>query len=596
MADKKTPQVAESPIAEIFEGRNPSQSEKQWAERTLAPTLEKAPERSIGAPTGTNLDDAGNARFTTISGVPIRRLYTAADLPADWSYEENVGYPGQPPFTRGIHATGYRGRLFTMRQFSGFASPEETNKRYKYLLDHGGGGLSVAFDLPTLMGYDSDHPASEGEVGKCGVAIDSLEDMEILFSGIDLEKTTVSMTINSPASVIWAMYLVVAEKQGADWKKISGTIQNDILKEYIAQKEYIYPPAPSMRLVVDTFEFGSKLTPKFNTISVSGYHIREAGSTSLQELAFTLYDGVEYVEWARRRGLDVDEFGPRLSFFFNAHSDFFEEIAKYRAARKIWYKVMKDRFGAKNQRTWLLRFHTQTAGVSLPAQQPMNNIARVALQALSAVLGGTQSLHTDSYDEALALPTEEAARIALRTQQIIAYETGVTHTVDPLGGSYFVERFTCDMETGAFDYFEKLDALGGMVKAIEQGYPQKEIAESAYQYQRAVEAKEKIVVGVNDFTIEEEPPHILYIDESVARQQTAKLKDLRARRSNEEVKRRLDALKKAAAQEPKVGNGKVSDANTMPYIIDAVRAYATVGEISDALRDVYGTYTETSIT
>ena len=596
MADKKTPQVAESPIAEIFEGRNPSPSEKQWAEKTLAPTLEKAPERAIGAATGTNLDENGNARFTTISGVPIRRLYTAADYPADWNYEQYLGYPGQPPFTRGIHATGYRGRLFTMRQFSGFASPEETNKRYKYLLDHGGGGLSVAFDLPTLMGYDSDHPASEGEVGKCGVAIDSLEDMEILFSGIDLEKTTVSMTINSPASVIWAMYLVVAEKQGADWKKISGTIQNDILKEYIAQKEYIYPPAPSMRLVIDTFEFGSKLTPKFNTISVSGYHIREAGSTALQELAFTLYDGVEYVEWARRRGLDVDEFGPRLSFFFNAHSDFFEEIAKYRAARKIWYRVMKDRFGAKNQRTWLLRFHTQTAGVSLPAQQPMNNIARVALQALSAVLGGTQSLHTDSYDEALALPTEEAARIALRTQQIIAYETGVTQTVDPLGGSYFVERFTCDMESGAFDYFEKLDAFGGMVKAIEQGYPQKEIAESAYQYQRAVEAKEKVVVGVNDFTIEEEPPNILYIDESVARQQTAKLKDLRARRSNEEVKRRLDALKKAAAQEPQAGNGKVSDANTMPYIIDAVRAYATVGEISEALREVYGTYTETSIT
>ena len=596
MAEKKLPQVAESPIAEMFEGRNPSQSEKQWAEKTLAPTLDKAAERPIGVPTGTNLNEDGSARFTTISGVPIRRLYTAADYPADWNYEQYLGYPGQPPFTRGIHATGYRGRLFTMRQFSGFASPEETNKRYKYLLDHGGGGLSVAFDLPTLMGYDSDHPASEGEVGKCGVAIDSLEDMEILFSGIDLEKTTVSMTINSPASVIWAMYLVVAEKQGADWKKISGTIQNDILKEYIAQKEYIYPPAPSMRLVIDTFEFGSKLTPKFNSISVSGYHIREAGSTALQELAFTLYDGVEYVEWARRRGLDVDEFGPRLSFFFNAHSDFFEEIAKYRAARKIWYRVMKDRFGAKNQRTWLLRFHTQTAGVSLPAQQPMNNIARVALQALSAVLGGTQSLHTDSYDEALALPTEEAARIALRTQQIIAYETGVTHTVDPLGGSYFVERFTCDMENGAFDYFEKLDALGGMVKAIEQGYPQKEIAESAYQYQRAVEAKEKVVVGVNDFTIEEESPNILYIDESVAQQQTAKLKELRARRSNEEVKRRLDALKKAAAQEPKAGNGKVSDANTMPYIIDAVRAYATVGEISDALREVYGTYTETSIT
>jgi methylmalonyl-CoA mutase, N-terminal domain len=596
MADKKPPQVAESPIAEIFDGRHPSESEKQWAEKTLAPTLEKAHERPIGAPTGTNLDDNGNAQFTTISGVPIRRLYTAADYPADWNYDQYLGYPGQPPFTRGIHATGYRGRLFTMRQFSGFASPEETNQRYKYLLDHGGGGLSVAFDLPTLMGYDSDHPASEGEVGKCGVAIDSLEDMEILFSGIDLEKTTVSMTINSPASVIWAMYLVVAEKQGADWKKISGTIQNDILKEYIAQKEYIYPPAPSMRLVIDTFEFGSKFTPRYNTISVSGYHIREAGSTALQELAFTLYDGVEYVEWARRRGLDVDEFGPRLSFFFNAHSDFFEEIAKYRAARKIWYRVMKDRFGAKNQRTWLLRFHTQTAGVSLPAQQPMNNIARVAIQALSAVLGGTQSLHTDSYDEALALPTEEAARIALRTQQIIAYESGVTQTVDPLGGSYFLERLTCDMENGAFAYFEKLDALNGMVKAIEQGYPQKEIAESSYQYQRAFEAKEKIVVGVNEFSIEEESPSILYIDESVAQHQSAKLKTLRSRRSNDEVRKRLDALKQAAAQEPKTGNGRISEANTMPYIIDAVRAYATIGEISDALREVYGTYTEVSIT
>jgi methylmalonyl-CoA mutase, N-terminal domain len=591
------PQVADSPIADVFEKRHPSDSEKNWAENTLAPTLEKNPERPIGAPTGVNVDENGHARFTTISGLPIRRLYTPADLPEDWSEEKYLGYPGQPPYTRGIHATGYRGKLYTMRQFSGFASPEETNQRYKYLLEHGGGGLSVAFDLPTLMGYDSDHAASEGEVGKCGVAIDSLEDMEILFSGIDLEKTTVSMTINSPASVLWAMYLVVAEKQGADWKKISGTIQNDILKEYIAQKEYIYPPEPSMRLVIDTFEFGSIFTPRFNTISISGYHIREAGSTALQELAFTLYDGIEYVEWARRRGLDVDEFGSRLSFFFNAHNDFFEEIAKYRAARKIWGRVMRDRFGAKNQRTWLLRFHTQTAGVSLPAQQPMNNIARVALQALAAVLGGTQSLHCDSYDEALALPTEEAARIALRTQQIIAYESGVTQTIDPLGGSYFLENMTLQMETGAFDYFSKLDAMGGMVKAIERGYPQKEIAESSYQYQRAVEAKEKIIVGVNDFTIAEESPHILYIDETVARQQSAKLKTLRARRSNEEVRRTLDTLKKAAAQQPDAGaNGNISPANTMPYIVDAVRAYATIGEICEALRDVYGTYTETSIT
>jgi methylmalonyl-CoA mutase N-terminal domain/subunit len=597
MAENKGQIVADNLISDVLEARHPSDSEKQWAEKVLAPTLAKTPEKPIGAPTGVNRDARGHARYTTISGVPIRRLYTQADLPEAWDYEQDIGYPGQPPYTRGIHATGYRGKLFTMRQFSGFASPEETNQRYKYLLEHGGSGLSVAFDLPTLMGYDSDHPASEGEVGKCGVAIDSLEDMEILFHGIDLEKTTVSMTINSPASVLWAMYLVVAEKQGADWNKISGTIQNDILKEYIAQKEYIYPPAPSMRLVVDTFEFGSKFTPRFNTISISGYHIREAGSTALQELAFTLYDGVEYVEWASRRGLDVDQFGPRLSFFFNAHNDFFEEIAKYRAARKIWYRIMKDRFQAKNQRTWLMRFHTQTAGVSLPAQQPMNNIARVAIQALAAVLGGTQSLHTDAYDEALALPTEEAARIALRTQQIIAYESGVTGTADPLGGSYFLERLTLDMEDGAFEYFRKLDAMGGMVKAIERGYPQKEIAEAAYQYQRAVEAKEKIIVGVNEFQIEEQAPNILYIDDSVARQQSAKLKALRERRSADEVSRRLDRLKKAASQEAQAqSDGNLSTANTMPYIIDAVRAYATVGEISDALRQVYGTYTEASIT
>jgi len=588
--------VAESPIADLFEdGRHPSESEKQWAEKTLAPTLEKAPEKPIGAATGVNLDEDGHARYTTISGMPIRRLYTAADLPEDWSYDQYLNYPGQPPYTRGIHASGYRGKMWTMRQFSGFASPEETNERYKYLLAHGSQGLSVAFDLPTLMGYDSDHMMSEGEVGKCGVAIDSLEDMEILFDGIDLEKTTVSMTINSPASVLWAMYLAVAEKQGADWKKISGTIQNDILKEYIAQKEYIYPPAPSMRLVIDTFEFGSKFTPKFNTISISGYHIREAGSTALQELAFTVYDGVEYVEWALRRGLDIDEFGPRLSFFFNAHNDFFEEIGKYRAARKIWYRLMTERWGAKNQRTWLMRFHTQTAGVSLTAQQPMNNIARVAIQALAAVLGGTQSLHTDSYDEALALPTEEAVRIALRTQQIIAYESGVAQTVDPLGGSYFVERMTLDMEKGAFDYFEKLDAMGGMVKAIEKGYPQKEIAEASYQFQRATEAKEKITVGANEFVVEEEPPTILYIGEEVARHQTAKLNKLRARRSNEDVQRALDALKTAAAQEPKTGvNGQISPVNTMPFIIDAVKAYATVGEICDALREVYGTYEESA--
>jgi methylmalonyl-CoA mutase N-terminal domain/subunit len=594
---KSTPGIADSPIHDVFEGRHPSASEKQWAEKTLAPALEKNPERPIGAPTGINLDENGNARFTTISGAPIRRLYTQADLPEDWNYEQYLNYPGQPPYTRGIHSTGYRGKLWTMRQFSGFASPEETNQRYKYLLAHGGMGLSVAFDLPTLMGYDSDQAQSEGEVGKCGVAIDSLEDMEILFNGIDLEKTTVSMTINSPASVLWAMYLVVAEKQGADWKKVSGTIQNDILKEYIAQKEYIYPPAPSMRLVIDTFEFGTHFTPKFNTISISGYHIREAGSTALQELAFTIYDGVEYVEWALRRGLNIDEFGPRLSFFFNSHNDFFEEIAKFRASRKIWYRLTKERFGAQNPRTRLMRFHTQTAGVSLTAQQPMNNIARVAIQALAAVLGGTQSLHTDGFDEALALPTEDAARISLRTQQIIAYESGVAQTVDPLGGSYFLEKLTLDMEKGAFDYFDKLDSMGGMVKAIERGYPQKEIAEASYQYQRAVEAKEKLIVGANEFVIEEKLPEILYIDhQEVADHQSRKLKALRARRSNDKVQHRIDALKKAAAQEPVVQDGKMSSANTMPYVIDAVRAYATVGEICDALREVYGTYEEVSIT
>src|SRR3954466_16334431 len=598
MADNRKDQItAESPVQDVFENRHPTVLRKNGAGKPVAPALEKHPEKPIGAPTGVNLDQHGHARFSTISNYPIRRLYTQADLPQDWSYDQYLGYPGKAPYTRGIHASGYRGKLYTMRQFSGFSSPEETNQRYKYLLAHGGGGLSVAFDLPTLMGYDSDHMQSEGEVGKCGVAIDSLEDMEILFDGINLEKTTVSMTINSPASVLWAMYLVVAEKQGADWKKLGGTIQNDILKEYIAQKEYIYPPAPSMRLVIDTFEFGSKFTPKFNTVSISGYHIREAGSTALQELAFTVYDGVEYVEWAKRRGLDVDDFGPRLSFFFNAHNDFFEEIAKYRAARKIWYRLMKDRFGAKQARTWLMRFHTQTAGVSLTAQQPKNNIARVAIQAWASVLGGTQSLHTDSYDEALALPTAEAARIALRTQQVIAYESAVAQTVDPLGGSYFLEKLTLDMEKGAFDYFDKMDAMGGMVKAIERGYPQKEIAEASYQFQRAVEAKERVIVGANDFVVDEGSPNILYIGEEVREAQTQKLKALRAKRDNAQVQRKLDALKKAAAAEPVARkDGNISDANTMPFIVDCVRAYATVGEICDALRQVYGTYEEVSVT
>jgi methylmalonyl-CoA mutase N-terminal domain/subunit len=571
--------------------RHPSPEERRWESETLFPALEKSPEQPIGAATGINLDENGRARFTTISETEIRRLYTSADLPGN----SDLPLPGEPPYTRGIHASGYRGKLWTMRQFSGFASPEETNLRYKYLLANGGSGLSVAFDLPTLMGCDSDDAESEGEVGKCGVAIDSLEDMETLFAGIDLEQTSVSMTINSPASTLWAMYLAVAEKQGADWTRISGTLQNDILKEYIAQKEYIYPPAPSMRLVIDTLEFGARFTPRFNPISISGYHIREAGSTALQELAFTLYDGVEYVEWALRRGLKVDDFAPRLSFFFNSHNDFFEEIAKFRAARKIWYRLMTERFGAQNPRSHWMRFHTQTAGVSLTAQQPKNNIARVAIQALAAVLGGTQSLHTDGFDEALALPTEEAARIALRTQQILAHESGVAQVADPLGGSYFVERMTLDMESGAFEYFEKLDALGGMVKAIEQGFPQKEIAEASYAYQRAVEAKEKVIVGVNDYVVDEQPQKILYVDESVRDAQTKKLRRLRAERSNETVQRALSALCRAAEREPDAADDGISADNTMPYLLDCVRAYATVGEVTGALKKVFGVYREVSI-
>jgi methylmalonyl-CoA mutase N-terminal domain/subunit len=526
--------------------------------------------------------------FTTVSGYPIRRLYTPADL-ADWDPERSLGYPGEPPYTRGIHSTMYRGRLWTMRQFAGFGTAEDTNRRFRYLLAQGQTGLSVAFDLPTLMGYDSDHMLSQGEVGKCGVAISSLADMEVLFDQIPLADVTTSMTINSPAAAVWAMYLAVAEKQGVDWNCVGGTIQNDILKEYIAQKEYIYPPEPSMRLVIDTFEFGTKHTPKFNTISISGYHIREAGSTAIQELAFTLRDGVEYVDWGIRRGLDVDEFVPRLSFFFNAHNDFFEEIAKYRAARRIWYKVMRERFGAKNPRTWALRFHSQTAGCSLTAQQPYNNVIRTTIQALAAVLGGTQSLHTNSLDEAWALPTEFAVTLALRTQQIIACESGVTQTVDPLGGSYFVEALTNEVERGAWDYFDKIDALGGMVAAIERGFPMREIAEASYRYQMAVERKEKIIVGVNDYVTEEQPIETLKIDESVARYQGERLRKLRAERSNDEVQRRLAALRKAA--EPATGGE-----NLMPYIYEAVKAYATLGEICDGMRDVFGTYEEVAIT
>src|SRR5438876_7998737 len=469
--------------------------------------------------------------FTTISGRPIERLYTAEDV-ARLDYSRDIAQPGEFPYTRGIHPTGYRGKLWTMRQFAGFGTPEDTNERYKTLLRAGGTGLSVAFDLPTLMGRDPDHELSLGEVGKCGVNVTSLADMETLFGGIRLGDITTSMTINSPAAIILAMYLVVAEKQGADWKTLSGTIQNDILKEFIAQKEYIFPPRPSMRIITDIFAFCSGQVPRWNTISVSGYHIREAGATALQELAFTLRDGIEYVQWGIDAGLDVDDFVPRMSFFFNAHSDFFDEIAKYRAARKIWAEVLRDRFGAKNERSWKLRFHSQTAGVSLTAQQPYNNVVRTALQALSAVLGGTNSLHTNSLDEALALPTAEAATLALRTQQIIAHESGVTNAVDPLGGSYFVEKLTKDMEDAALRYFDQIDKMGGMVEAIERGFPQREVAESSYRFQQAFERKEKIMVGVNELAAADESPiAILYIDDSAGERQLAKLDALQQTRA-----------------------------------------------------------------
>src|SRR6202162_2338815 len=518
-----------------------------------------------------------NKTYRTLSGLPLEPVYSQALDP---------GRPGEFPYTRGIHETMYRKKLWTMRQFAGFATAEDTNARYHYLLAQGQAGLSVAFDLPTLMGFDSDHATSLGEVGKCGVAISSLADMETLFRGIPLGDVTVSMTINSPAAVIWAMYLAVAEQQGVDWSRLSGTLQNDILKEYIAQKEYIFPPRPSMRLVTDNIAFGARHPPRFNPISISGYHIREAGSTAVQELAFTLRDGMEYVEYGMRRGLDVDQFVPQLSFFFNAHNDFFEEIAKYRAARRIWHKAMVERYKSKNPRTWALRFHTQTAGCSLTAQQPYNNVVRTAIQALAAVLGGTQSLHTNSLDEAWALPTEFAATIALRTQQIIAHETGVTNTVDPLGGSYFLETLTNEVERAAWDYIEKIDALGGMVAAIERGYPQRGISESSYRYQVAVDKKEKIIVGVNDFVTQEKPLDTLQIDESVAHRQAERLRKLRAERSSDEGARRLSALRKAAQ----------GTDNLMPYIFDAVKSYATLGEICDAMREVFGTYEEIAIT
>jgi methylmalonyl-CoA mutase, N-terminal domain len=524
--------------------------------------------------------------FQTVSLEEINPLYDPADV-AEVDFDRDISVPGHFPYTRGIHATGYRGKLWTMRQFAGFSTPEETNARFKYLLKEGQTGLSVAYDLPALMGYDADSPLSEGEVGKCGVAVSSLADMEALFDGIPLESVTVSQTINAPASVFLAMYLAVAEKQGADWHKISGTLQNDILKEYIAQKEWIYPIRSAMKLVIDTFEFCTTHVPRYNPISVSGYHIREAGATALQELAFTLRDGIEYVDWGVRAGLDLERFVPRISFFFNAHNDFFEEIAKYRAARRIWARVMRERFGAVNERTMQMRFHTQTAGVSLTVQQPLNNIVRVAIQALAGVLGGTQSLHTDAYDEALALPTDRAALIALRTQQVIAEETGVANTVDPLGGSYFLEALTNKMEKGALDYFERIDGMGGMVEAVEKGFPQREIQESAYQYQKALERGEQTIVGVNKYAMEDEPQEvpILVIDESVRNHQVERLERTRSQRDNGAVSGTLDALRRAAQ----------SGDNTMPATIDAVREYATLGEICSALRDVYGIYEEPAI-
>jgi methylmalonyl-CoA mutase N-terminal domain/subunit len=559
-------------MQEIKEASSDHSAKERWEEETLKPALKRQGERKPG--------------FQTVSLETVERLYTPADI-ADIDFDRDLSFPGEFPYTRGIHATGHRGKLWTMRQFAGFSTPEETNARFKYLLKEGQTGLSVAYDLPALMGYDADSPLSEGEVGKCGVAVSSLADMEALFEGIPLEGVTVSQTINAPASVFLAMYLVVAEKQGADWKKVSGTLQNDILKEYIAQKEWIYPIRSAMKLVIDTFEFCTNHVPRYNPISVSGYHIREAGATALQELAFTLRDGIEYVEWGVRAGLDIEQFVPRISFFFNAHNDFFEEIAKYRAARRIWARTMRDRFGAQHERTMQMRFHTQTAGVSLTVQQPLNNIVRVAIQALAGVLGGTQSLHTDAYDEALALPTDRAALIALRTQQIIAEETGVANTVDPLGGSYFLEALTNKMEEGALDYFDRIDRMGGMVEAVEKGFPQREIQESAYQYQKALERGDQTIVGVNKYEMKGEIQEVptLVIDESVRKHQVERLERTRHTRDCGAVTNALDSLKKAARK----GD------NTMPATIEAVRAYSTLGEICSALRDVYGIYEEPAI-
>ena len=512
-------------------------------------------------------------------------LYTPLDV-KDLDYMEKLGFPGEYPFTRGVYHNMYAGRLWTMRQFSGFGTAKDTNKRYHFLLEKGQTGLSVAFHLPTIYGRDSDHPLSRGEVGRCGVAVDSLRDMEIIFDGIPLDKVSTSMTINAPAAVLLAMYIAVGEKQGVPSHMLRGTIQNDILKEYIAQKSWIFPPEPSMRIITDIMAYCAENVPKWNTISISGYHIREAGSTALQELAFTLADGYTYVEHGIAAGMDVDTFAPRLSFFFNSHLNFFEEIAKYRAARRIWAKLMREKYGAQNPRSWLMRFHTQTAGCTLLAQQPENNIVRTAFQALAAVLGGTQSLHTNSMDETFALPTEKAVKIALRTQQLIAYETGVADVIDPLGGSYYIEKLTDEMEKGAFEYFEKIESLGGVIKAIDKGFFQREIAQSAYRYQKEIEEKKRIIVGVNEFVEEEEPEiELLQIDPSVEEEQIELLKQVRRERNGTKVKETLSDLKKAARD----GD------NLMPFILNAVRAYATIGEIIDALREEFGEYKEPAI-
>jgi len=541
---------------------------KRWEEETLQSSLDQFPER--------------RSKFITTSSELINRLYTPADL-ADKEYEEAIGYPGQYPFTRGVHPTMYRSRQWTMRMFAGFGAAEETNQRFKYLLEQGQTGLSVAFDMPTLMGFDTDAPEAEGEFGRCGVAISTLEDMEILLDGLPLDKISTSMTINSPAAVVWAMYIAAAEKKGISKEQLRGTLQNDILKEYIAQKEYIFPPEPSMRLVTDTIEFGTEEVPLWNTISISGYHIREAGATAVQELAFTLADGLEYVRWAIERGLAVDDFAPRLSFFFNAHNDFFEEIAKYRAARRIWAREMKETFGAQNPRSWLMRFHSQTAGVSLSAQQPEINIVRVAIQALAAVLGGTQSLHTNSMDEALALPSEHAATIALRTQQIIAEESGVINSVDPLGGSYFLEALTDKMESQAYEYFDRIEKLGGVLPAIERGFFQGEISDSAYRYQREIDQQIRKVIGVNAHKDQKEPAiPILKIDPEGYKKQVGRIQQLKKDRDQGRVGQTLDRLRVACQ----------GTENTMPYILEAVHAYATLGEITEVMKDVFGTYRE----